>query len=77
MNSTPSASFTIDFYSSAANDDNNLGQSEKYLGSQTVTTITATPEEFVLTAELPGVERKLMLAFSFDTSGDVRIPDPW
>ena len=25
----------------------------------------------------PGVERKVALAFSFDTSGDVRIPDPW
>jgi uncharacterized protein (TIGR02231 family) len=25
----------------------------------------------------PGVEKKLVLAFSFDASGDVRIPDPW
>jgi uncharacterized protein (TIGR02231 family) len=25
----------------------------------------------------PNVEKKLVLAFSFDTSGDVRIPDPW
>ncbi len=25
----------------------------------------------------PNVEKKLALAFSFDTSGDVRIPDPW
>ncbi|MBI1944715.1 MAG: DUF4139 domain-containing protein [Deltaproteobacteria bacterium] len=25
----------------------------------------------------PGVERRLAVAFSFDTSGDVRVPDPW
>lgn len=25
----------------------------------------------------PGVEKKIVLAFSFDASGDVRIPDPW
>lgn len=25
----------------------------------------------------PNVEKKIVLAFSFDTSGDVRIPDPW
>jgi len=25
----------------------------------------------------PHVEKKLVIAFSFDASGDVRIPDPW
>ncbi len=38
LSSTPFQTFTIDFYSSAAVDDNGFGQAEVYLGSMAVTT---------------------------------------
>ena len=53
----------------------------KVLASPSHTTIEANADEHgvvrIPVDLAPNVEKKLALAFSFDTSGDVRIPDPW
>ena len=69
LNSTPSASFTIDFYSSAANDDNNLGQSEKYLGSQTVTTNSSGVAVIVAKLAVDVAKGDVITAMATDNKG--------
>ena len=53
----------------------------KVLPSPQHTTVEVVPDEHGIVrvpVELaPNVEKKLAIAFSFDASGDVRIPDPW
>jgi uncharacterized protein (TIGR02231 family) len=53
----------------------------KVLPSPQHSTVDAVPDEHgivrVAVDLAPNIEKKLVLAFSFDTSGDVRIPDPW
>jgi hypothetical protein len=70
LNSTPSSTFTIDFYDNAAPDPTGYGQGRTYLGSMTVTTDASGNASFTATGLAPAGLGQWISATATSPTGD-------
>lgn len=70
LHSLPNATFTLDFYASAAADPSGYGEGERYLGSTSLTTDGAGVASFGVTLNAATVKSEFITATATDAAGN-------
>jgi hypothetical protein len=70
LSSTPSTSFTLDFYANSAADPSGFGQGQFYLGAEAVTTDASGNASFLVTLPSDTSAGEMISATATDSSGD-------